>query len=129
MFQLRSPRALVALACAIAALLLAPALADEGKAAKKQKTDLAGQLVCVGCTLEKEHGAEAQCTLHAKHAQGFLAEDGTLYTLLDNGRGHILISDRKLAGAAIRLEAYTFPKTQVRQHTGGGPPLLHAGDV
>jgi hypothetical protein len=67
----------------------------------------------VGCHLESNYGADAQCTLHAKHAQGFLAEDGTLYTLLDNARGHLVATDRKLRDRKMRLEAYRFPKAQV----------------
>jgi hypothetical protein len=104
-------RPLFALVAALAAV--ATFAAGAAAAAEKQRIEVAGTLVCLGCHLEKEYGAEAQCTLHAKHAQGFLAEDGTLYTLLDNGRGHLLITEKKLAGAPLRLEAYAFPKTQI----------------
>ncbi len=99
-------------ALALVLAFAATAAADEEKVARR-KVELEGRLVCIGCHLEKEHGAEAQCTLRSKHAQGFLAADGTLHPLLDNGRGHALIADRKLAGAPVRLEAYAFPKTQV----------------
>lgn len=97
----------------IATLLVASARADDAKAPKKQKVELAGKLVCVGCHLEKEYGAEAQCTVHAKHAQGFLADDGTLYTVLDNARGHFLIAEKKLAGTPLQIEGYVFPKAHV----------------
>ncbi len=103
--------------CAIvalgAALGLAGARADDAKPAGKQPAQIAGRLVCVGCHLEKEYGAASQCTLHSKHAQGLLAEDGTLYTILDNARGHFFVTDKKLAGAPIRIEGFTFPKAQV----------------
>jgi hypothetical protein len=97
----------------IAAVGVASARADEPKASRKQKIELLGKLGCVGCHLEKEYAAEAQCTVHAKHAQGFLADDGTLYTILDNARGHILITEKKLAGTLLRVEGFTFPKAQV----------------
>jgi hypothetical protein len=102
----------------IAALfgIVAAALAaagDDAPRPKKQRVEVAGKLVCVGCYLEREYGADAQCTLYAKHAQGFLAEGGTLYTLLDNGRGHALIAEKKLAGVPLVLEAWAFPKAQV----------------
>ena len=103
---------LSAVALVLFLLGFAAARADDAKAAKKKEA-LTGRLVCIGCHLEKEFGADAQCTLHAKHAQGFLADDGTLYTILDNGRGHILITEKKLLDAPIRLECFTFPKTQV----------------
>ena len=97
----RPARALQALATCLFALLAllpsAPSPASAQEAAKKQRAERAGKLVCLGCHLEKEFGAEAQCTLHSKHAQGFLADDGAVYTLLDNARGHLLITDRKLA--------------------------------
>lgn len=109
----RAPSALMALVVALASIFIASAHAQEKAPAKKQKVEVAGKLVCIGCHLEKEYGAEAQCTLHAKHAQGFLAEDGTIYTLLDNGRGHILITEKKLAATSLKLEAYSFPKAQV----------------
>lgn len=104
-------RALVALTVCLAAAA-SLAVAQDAKAERK-KVELPGKLACIGCHLEKSHGAEAQCTLHAKHAQGFIADDGTIYTILDNGRGHLLITEKKLTGAAIKLEGYVFPKAQV----------------
>lgn len=87
--------------------------AAEPQAAKGEQVVKEGQLVCVGCHLEKQYGAIAQCTLHAKHAQGLLAEDGTLWTILDNSRGHFLITERKLQGKTLRVHGRAFPKTQV----------------
>jgi hypothetical protein len=109
----RAPVALRSLVAALAALVLSLAPAGAGDKPGKKAAELAGKLVCIGCHLEKEYAAEAQCTLHAKHAQGFLADDGTLHTLLDNGRGHVLVTDRKLGGTPLKLEAYAFPKAQV----------------
>lgn len=103
--------ALVALAIAAAGLT---ALADEEPAKKrefKDRQEFAGTIVCLGCELEKR-GADAQCTLHAKHAQGLLAKDGTLWTFIDNMRGHHLIKHKKLLGKPIKVVGWKFPKTQ-----------------
>jgi hypothetical protein len=112
----RSHLTSVAVAAAFLFLtVVAPiARADEPPAkSDREKVVLTGKLVCVGCHLEKAHGAEPQCTLHSKHAQGFLAEDGTIYTLLDNARGHFLVTDKKLKDRPVKLQAYRFPKAQV----------------
>ena len=99
----------------VAALALSEEHPAGGVDAGKKKAEVVkeGVLVCVGCHLEKEHGASAQCTLHAKHAQGLLAPDGSLWTLLDTARGHTLVTDRKLLGKPIRLHGWGFPKAQV----------------
>ncbi len=83
----------------------------------KQKAEIVGTVVCVGCHLEKEHGAVAECTLHSKHAQGLLAEDGRLFTFLHNARGHTLVTDKKLLGKTLKVEGFTFPKAQVLEIT------------
>ena len=79
----------------------------------KDRVEIQGTIVCVGCTLEKEGGAEAQCTLHAKHAQGLLGTDGLLYTFLDNAKGHHVITNDKLRGKEIKVVAWKYPKSQV----------------
>ncbi|MBI2931960.1 MAG: hypothetical protein HYY16_09935 [Planctomycetes bacterium] len=79
----------------------------------KDRQEFAGRIVCVGCTLEKqEGGAEAQCTLHAKHAQGLLRVDGTLWTFVDNARGHAVITNAKLREKEIKILGWRFPKAQ-----------------
>lgn len=99
-------------ASVLAGMIAVAAFADAPKGAKEEIVK-EGQLVCVGCHLQKEHGADAQCTLYAKHAQGLLASDGTLWTLIDNTRGHAFVTDKKLAGKPIRIHGWAFPKTQV----------------
>ncbi len=83
----------------------------------KQKAEVAGTVVCVGCHLEKGHGAVAECTLHSRHAQGIVAEDGRLLTFLDNARGHALVADGKLSGKTLRVEGFVFPKAHVLEVT------------
>ena len=103
--------ALVAIAFAAAGLT---ALAEEAKVKKRQfkdRQEFVGTIACIGCELEKR-GANAQCTLHAKHAQGLLAKDGTLWTFIDNTRGHHLIKHKKLLGKPIKVVGWKFAKTQ-----------------
>lgn len=79
----------------------------------KERIELEGTIVCIGCTLEQQDGgADAQCTLFAKHAQGLQLADGTVWTFVDNARGHGLITNEKLRGKAIKLLAWKFPKAQ-----------------
>ena len=79
----------------------------------KARVEIAGTIVCIGCALEKQDaGADAQCTLHAKHAQGLLMADGTLWTLVDNAKGHHVITNDKLRGKEVKLFGWKFPKAQ-----------------
>ena len=77
----------------------------------KDRVETAGTIVCLGCTLEKQAGADAQCTLHAKHAQGLLAGDRTLYTFVDNAKGHFLITNDKLRGKEVKILGWKYPKS------------------
>ena len=97
------------------AILAVPAVAQD-KAPKrelKDRVEISGKIVCVGCTLEKEAGADPQCTLHAKHAQGLQAADGLLYTFLDNAKGHIVMTNAKLRDKEVKVLGWKYPKSQV----------------
>jgi hypothetical protein len=98
-----------------AVLGLGAAAAEEKfkKRAPEGRQEIPGRIVCIGCTLEnQEGGADAQCTLHAKHAQGLLASDGTLWTFVDNARGHLVITNPKLRGKEVKVLGWKFPKAQ-----------------
>jgi hypothetical protein len=104
-----APAALLALAATAAAV----AQEKFRKRDNKDRQELAGKIVCVGCTLEnQEGGANAQCTLHAKHAQGLLMADGTLWTFVDNAKGHLVITDTKLKDKEVKVLGWKFPKAQ-----------------
>jgi len=66
--------------------------ADKGM----DKSTLKGELVCIGCSLKKLSGANAQCSLYAQHAIGFKAADGTLWSFVDNAKGHDIINAHTL---------------------------------
>ncbi|MBI2898555.1 MAG: hypothetical protein HYY17_00035 [Planctomycetes bacterium] len=103
-----------ALAAALALLTITVQGQDKFKKRDlKDRVEVAGKIVCIGCTLEqREGGADAQCTLHAKHAQGLLLEDGTLWTFVDNARGHHAITNRKLLGRDVKVLGWKFPKAK-----------------
>ena len=74
-------------------LITASFVCAGGWDAKKglSKTELTGELVCVGCSLKKLDGANAQCSLFTHHALGFKTADGTLWSIVDNEKGHDVI--------------------------------------
>lgn len=96
--------------CALLAVAAAPEQAK--KRDLKDRVEVAGKVVCIGCTLEKEAGAEAQCTLHSKHAQGLLDAEGKLWTFVDNAKGHIVATNAKLKDKEVKLLGWKFPKGQ-----------------
>src|SRR3989304_10538066 len=67
---------------------------DQSKGA--DKFALTGVLLCVGCNLKKLSGANAQCDLYAHHAIGFKTEDGVLWNILENAKGHDIVRAHKL---------------------------------
>ena len=79
----------------------------------KDRVEIQGTIVCVGCVLEKDSGAEAQCTLHSKHAQGLLASDGLLFTFLDNAKGHVVMTNAKLRDKEVKVLGWKYPKSQI----------------
>ena len=78
----------------------------------KDRVEIAGKVVCIGCTLEKEAGADAQCTLHSKHAQGLLDSEGKLWTFVDNAKGHLVATNAKLKDKEVKILGWKFPKGQ-----------------
>ena len=56
------------------------------------KVTLKGQLVCMGCSLKKLDGTNAQCSLYTNHAIGFKTPDGTMWSIVDNEKGHDVIN-------------------------------------
>lgn len=57
---------------------------------------LKGNLICVGCNLKKMSGANAQCDLYAQHSIGFKTEDGTIWNILENAKGHDIVKAHTL---------------------------------
>jgi len=62
---------------------------DTNKGMERMKIE--GQLVCTGCSLKKLSGANAQCSLYSLHDIGLKLADGTLWTFVNNEKGHDII--------------------------------------
>ena len=96
--------------------LFAVAIPVQEKFKKRENSareEIAGKVVCIGCTLERQDGgADSQCTLHSKHAQGLLMPDGTLWTLVDNAKGHTVAANSKLRDKEVKIYGWKFPKAQ-----------------
>lgn len=100
-------------AVTVGILLSAAAFIEETKKRDlKDRVEIPGTVVCIGCTLAKESGADAQCTLHAKHTQGLQTADGTLWTFVDNARGHVVMTNDKLRGKEVKVFGWKYPKSQ-----------------
>ena len=98
-----------------ALLLLGSASQAQDKAKNRELKDrvkLEGHIVCIGCTLAKEVGANSQCTLHAKHALGFLDKAGKLWPIVDNARGHLVMTNKKLRDKDVRVFGWSYKKLQ-----------------
>ncbi len=101
-------------ACIILVVTASSALAGGWDTEKGlEKITLTGELVCVGCSLKKLNGANAQCDLYAHHAIGFKAGDGTLWSFVDNAKGHDVIN------------AHTLVEKKTATVTGWLYPLAH----
>lgn len=71
---------------------------------------LKGKLVCVGCSLKKLDGANAQCNLFAHHAIGFKSADGTYWSIIDNAIGHDVIRAHELVeGKDATINGWIYP--------------------
>lgn len=82
------------------------------------KVTLKGNLLCVGCNLKKLNGANAECSLFAHHAVGFKTEDGAIWNIIDNAKGHDIIR-------AHTLLEKNIPATI----TGWIYPIAHAIEI
>ncbi|MBI3921536.1 MAG: hypothetical protein HY318_08980 [Armatimonadetes bacterium] len=105
----------IALGLFAMAAMSAGVMAREDKAAKE--TTLSGTLVCIGCTLNKEHGAKAQCSVYG-HQHGLRTADGKIYTFLENDQSKDLRAGKSkdednLHGKKVEVTGTVFPKTQI----------------
>ncbi|MBI4686311.1 MAG: hypothetical protein HY756_00750 [Nitrospirae bacterium] len=66
------------------------------KAKGTDKVTVKGTLLCTGCNLKKMSGANSQCNLYAHHAIGFKAEDGVIWNIIENEKGHDIVRAHKL---------------------------------
>jgi len=74
------------------------------------KMFIKGELVCVGCSLKKLNGANAQCDLFAHHAIGFKTADGSYWSIIDNAVGHDVIRGHELVNKrSATISGWLYP--------------------
>ncbi len=80
--------------------------ADKGT----DKITLKGELICLGCSLKKLSGANAQCGLFTHHDVGFKLADGTFWSFVNNAKGHDVIRAHKLViGKKAIITGWIYP--------------------
>ncbi len=79
-----------------------------------EKITLKGTLLCIGCNLKRLSGANAQCSLYTHHAIGFRTEDGTIWNILENAKGHDIVRAYKLLdGRKATITGWIYPIAHV----------------
>ena len=75
------------------------------------KVTLKGTLLCVGCNLKKMSGANAQCDLYAHHSIGFKTEDGVIWNIIENAKGHDIVRAHKLLEKNVKasITGWIYP--------------------
>ncbi len=68
------------------------------------------ELVCLGCSLKKISGANAQCSLYSLHDVGVKLADGSLWSIVNNQAGHDTIRAHKLViGKKAKITGWLYP--------------------
>lgn len=69
-------------------------------------------VICLGCTLKKEQGAKALCSLFG-HKNALRTQDGKIWTILENKTSTELINLHDYAGKNIEVVGKKFADAQV----------------
>jgi len=96
-------------------LLTAPVFAGGWDKDKGQDTvTLKGELICVGCSLKKLSGADAQCNLFGGHDVGFKLADGTFWNFVNNASGHDIIrAHGAVIGKTATVTGWLYPNAHM----------------
>ncbi len=96
-------------------LLAAPAFAGGWDKEKGQDTiTLKGELICVGCSLKKLSGANAQCNLFGGHDVGLKLADGTFWNFVNNATGHDVIrAHGAVIGKTATVTGWIYPNAHM----------------
>jgi len=74
---------------------------------------LEAEVICLGCSLKKEQGAKAQCSIYGH--RNALRADGEIWTILENDEATELINSHEYAGKIVKIEGKSFPGTHIIQ--------------
>lgn len=73
---------------------------------------LKAKVICLGCTLKKEQGARAQCSVYG-HQHALKTEDGKIWTILENDASTELINSHEYTGKEVEVTGKKFNEAQV----------------
>lgn len=97
----------------ISSFILLPHLSLAGGWDTKKGLDkitLDVDLVCLGCSLKGMSGANAQCNLFTLHDIGIKLGDGTLWSIVNNQKGHDIIRAHDLVGGKkAKVTGWLYP--------------------
>lgn len=74
-------------------------------------------VVCLGCTLKKEQGAKAQCSIYG-HKNALRTGDGKIWSILQNDASRELIDFHEYAGKKVEITGKKYPDAQVIEIEG-----------
>ncbi len=96
-------------------LLLAPVFAGGWDKEKGQGViTLKGELICIGCSLKKLSGANAQCNLYGSHDVGLKLADGTFWNFVNNATGHDIIrAHDAVIGKTAKVTGWLYPNAHM----------------
>lgn len=93
------------------AVMLSAILAAADKP-KPKDVSLTGKLVCIGCELKSQYGANAQCSIYG-HDHALKTADGKIYTFLPNDKSKDLIAGKAEKNAKVTVVGVVFPGSQI----------------
>lgn len=70
------------------------------------------EVICLGCSLKKEQGAKALCSIYG-HANALRTEDGKIWTILENDVSTELINSHDYAGKEVEIIGKKFANSSV----------------
>ena len=74
------------------------------------QVQFSAELVCLGCSLKKISGANAQCGLYTLHDVGIRLGDGSLWSIVNNSAGHDVIRGHELIiGKQAEIAGWMYP--------------------
>lgn len=78
---------------------------------KEKYETIQGKAVCFGCTLKKEKGAKAQCSIYG-HTNAIRTKDGKIWSILENDKSTELINNHGYAGKDIEIKGKKIKEAQ-----------------
>lgn len=97
----------------LAALVAIPVFINAGALDAKKGLDeitLNAKVVCLGCSLKKLGGANAQCGLYDAHDAGLKLADGSLWSIVNNAKGHDIIrAHGAVIGKNAKVTGWMYP--------------------